>query len=236
MQSSKHLYNQIMSRISNSVKRVLNEDIQNFDVIDYDDDENNLIDNDTIKQITILKVHNFDELKDAVNFKVSVFNQLDTDILDLTDIDVSKITTFYGNEADKYNEKTLFSDLDISNVRYIDITGWNTSNAYSFMCLFAGCENVEKIYGLENLNVSNLINLSHTFAGCKSLTSLDFSKWRLKYSLSYIWNAFDGCEQLESIKGLNNFSIKWMDSGSTECLFRNCYKLDNLDISSWDFD
>ena len=27
-----------------------------------------------------------------------------------------------------------------------------------------------------------------------------------------------------------------MDSGSTECLFRNCYKLDNLDISSWDFD
>ena len=208
----------------------------NFDVIDYEDDDKDIIDHYTIKQTTIIKVRDFDELKKAVKYKVSIFNQLNTDILDLTDIDVSDVTTFFGNESGIYSDEELFYNLDISKARYIDITGWDTSNAYSFMCLFAGCSNIEKIYGIEDLDVTNIWNLSHMFENCTKLESLDFSKWKPKYSIQYIWHMFDGCESLKSIKGLNNFKLYRMSCPSTECTFRNCYKLDNLDISSWDFD
>lgn len=47
MDFNRYLYYQIMRNISNSVKRILNEDIQNFDVTDYRDDD--IVDHDTIK-------------------------------------------------------------------------------------------------------------------------------------------------------------------------------------------
>lgn len=54
MQYNKYLYNQIMQNISKSVKRILNEDIQKFDIIDYNEDD--IIDNqeifNVISQIT----------------------------------------------------------------------------------------------------------------------------------------------------------------------------------------
>lgn len=49
--NNKKLYNQIMFNISREIKHILNEDIQRFNVDDYEEDDSDLIDSDTIELI-----------------------------------------------------------------------------------------------------------------------------------------------------------------------------------------
>lgn len=46
-----NLYEKLIRNIGYSLKSVLNEDIQNFDVTDYSDDNNDLIDTHDIDQL-----------------------------------------------------------------------------------------------------------------------------------------------------------------------------------------
>ena len=178
---NKHrLYDKIMMNISKSIKSILNEDIQDFDIIDYQEDENDILDHGTIYKNLYIKVKNFDELREAIEDKIGMLKKLNTNILDLRDIDVSAVTTFKGNESEFYSHFKLFQGLDTEDIHYIDITGWNTSNAYCFNGMFKDCYNLKKIYGLEDLNVKKLIDVEDMFWGCKSLKSLDFRKWRMK--------------------------------------------------------
>ena len=48
-----NLYKKIIRNIGYTLKSVLNEDIQNFDVTDYSDDEDDIIDNNTIDYLSI---------------------------------------------------------------------------------------------------------------------------------------------------------------------------------------
>lgn len=59
--SNKTLYNKLINNISKEVKRILNEDIQDFNVVDYQDDNQNLIDHDSIDATLIRKPKNIDE-------------------------------------------------------------------------------------------------------------------------------------------------------------------------------
>lgn len=49
--SNKILYEQIIKNISKNIKKILNEDIQNFDVADYEEDDIDIIDHDTIESV-----------------------------------------------------------------------------------------------------------------------------------------------------------------------------------------
>ena len=51
--NNKGLYNKIMCSVSKEVKHILNEDIQKFDVVDYEDDEDNIITHETVDNICI---------------------------------------------------------------------------------------------------------------------------------------------------------------------------------------
>jgi hypothetical protein len=59
--SNKTLYNKLINNISKEVKRILNEDIQDFNVVDYQDDNQNLIDHDSIDATLIRKPKDIDE-------------------------------------------------------------------------------------------------------------------------------------------------------------------------------
>ena len=86
--------------------------------------------------------------------------------IDCKNWDISSITSFNG----------LFCDC--SNVRTLNLTGWNTKHITDMSHMFYGCTKLEQIKGLENLNVKNVESMKEMFNGCESLTKLDLSKWK----------------------------------------------------------
>ena len=60
------LYNKIINNISYTVKRILNEEIQNFNPVDYQDTEQDIIDNDTVNNITHLTPKNKQQLENII--------------------------------------------------------------------------------------------------------------------------------------------------------------------------
>lgn len=59
---NKILYEKIMRNISEKLKYILNEDIQKFDVSEYDEEPDDLIDHQTIKSVTKAKKKNNPDL------------------------------------------------------------------------------------------------------------------------------------------------------------------------------
>lgn len=110
--------------------------------------------------------------------------------LDLTDIDVSNIDTFYYNSLrDEYIG--LFQDC--RSTITIDITGWNTSRVTSMEKMFLRCYDLTEIKGLENIDVSSVKNFNQMFFDCKSLHFNNLENWKVKESAE-MNNMFGGCK------------------------------------------
>lgn len=77
--------------------------------------------------------------------------------LDVTDIDVSKITSMVN----------VFYDLE--NIVSIDLTGWDVSNVTDIQYMFAGCKSLKEIIGFENLDWSSLKKIDCAFEKCDNL-------------------------------------------------------------------
>ena len=78
------------------------------------------------------------------------------DYLDLTDIDVSKVSNFYK----------LFWEFEF---KVIDISGWDTSHVKTMEDMFKSCDDLEDIIGIENFTFDNCVTISYIFAHCKKL-------------------------------------------------------------------
>lgn len=63
----KQLYNKLIQSISKGIKKTLNEEIQNFDVTDYNDDEQDIINNQTISDFMGFDYSKFNDLVDMFN-------------------------------------------------------------------------------------------------------------------------------------------------------------------------
>ena len=61
---NRQLYNKIIHNISKGVKKSLNEDIQNFNPVDYNEDEYDIIDNQTVKKVIDFDYNDFDDIAD----------------------------------------------------------------------------------------------------------------------------------------------------------------------------
>lgn len=77
--------------------------------------------------------------------------------LDVTDIDVSKITSMVN----------VFYDLE--DIVSIDLTGWDVSNVTDIQYMFAGCKSLKEIIGFENLDWSSLKKIDCAFEKCDNL-------------------------------------------------------------------
>lgn len=63
------IYNKIMQNISSQIRNILNEDVNDFDIIDYQEDDDNLVSYDETKQALIKKPKNIMEEK-AILFNI----------------------------------------------------------------------------------------------------------------------------------------------------------------------
>ena len=98
--------------------------------------------------------------------------------------------------------------------------------------MFFGCEELEKITGLEMLDTSNVYNMLAMFAECLKLKTLDLSSFNTK-NVKNMGQMFSRCSELEKIN-LSSFNTSKVKSMSY--MFAYCKKLQSLNISGFSDD
>lgn len=98
-------------------------------------------------------------------------------ILDLNDIDTSKITDMEG----------LFAYRHITE---IDISNWDVSNVETMGEMFIGCKKLESIGDISHWNINKLRDINYMFYGCENLTNVgDLNIWNIS-KIRHKENAF----------------------------------------------
>ena len=115
----------------------------------------------------------------------------------------------------------------------LDLTGWDISSVKTIKGMFEGCEKLDILIGLPDLNVSNVTDMSYLFSKCKILHDVtDISEWNTE-NVTHMEFMFQGCSSLQELPDIskwNTSKVKNMDS-----MFNSCEALKSLpDISSWD--
>lgn len=156
------------------------------------------------RKVNVHKYHpkTFQELRAIILTKYK-YNK-GNEYFDLRDIDVTNVDTFYP-EKSTVNLFTYKYTVGIP-VKIIDITGWNTSNQETFCCMFAECRNLEKIIGIENLDVSMVSDFDGMFYDCENLRELDLSKWFMQHEPN-VRRMFYYCSRLHTLKGVEDWDV-----------------------------
>lgn len=203
------------------------------------------------------KPDSLEQLKKIIKEKVE--NTLG-EILDLTDIDVSNLTSIENMTVYTYldiiNHKSKIdtvdvTDWDVSNIKnfkrafcsrlgnrittIIGLDTWDVSNGENFREFFSDCWNLKEFDGVENFKFGkNCNDISYFFSGCQSITNIDLSNWDVS-NISWMGGIFFGCGALTkfSFKNWKTLNVFAMTS-----VFKNCHSLekitdaDNLDMTT----
>ena len=142
-------------------------------------------------------------------------------VLDVSDIDVSKIDDF----------SNIFAAID--NASYIRmekliISGWNTSSATNMSQMFGGLIEVKEIVGIDELDVSGVTDMSWMFAQCNSLKKIDLSKWTIKKCKNFSY-MFYGCKSLLDVSFVKKWTLN--DVENINSMFKECRKIKSADIT-----
>jgi len=62
-------------------------------------------------------------------------------------------------------------------LEYLDLSNFDTSNVIYMNHLFAGCDKLKEIKGLNKFNTKKVKNMAGLFSGCKELEYLDLSNF-----------------------------------------------------------
>lgn len=217
--------------------KTLNNYIQEKLVVFPSQVDEKLVINKNYKQVYNYKPERFPELMKVIVDKLNEPDTQKNQVLDMSDVDISN----FINLADTFNASMYqfkktdngYSCMDLlKNMKTLNISGWDTSKVKSFYALFEGCTNLEKIIGIEDLNVSNAHTISHMFNKCENLTKLDLSKWKVG-NVTMTTGLFYGCIRLEEIKGIETWQFNTVGNLSFDSMFNECESLRSIDISSW---
>lgn len=89
-----------------------------------------------------------------------------------------------------------------SNLTYLDLSDWDTSNIYGMTSMFADCINLTEIVGIADWNVHNVNSFAGMFQNCSSIKNLDIKNWNMQ-NAHYLENIFFHLPSLENLY-LNN--------------------------------
>lgn len=201
--------------ISKEVKNVLNEEIQNFNSVDYEDDTDIIDHNDISKHVYSYFPKTKQQLQRLIKKRI-IENPKEPYLLD---INTSHITSM----------SNLFSRFELSeneNIEILDLSTWNTSNVKNMTRMFYGCMSLKEL-DISCFDTSNVIETVEMFNQCESLTNLDLSKFNTS-KVKEMTNMFAFC------KLLTNFDISNFDTSNVtgmDGMFYGCDSLIKLDLS-----
>ena len=137
-----------------------------------------------------------------------------------------------------------------TNLTYVDLSGFDTTNITSIMCMFEQCSNLQTV-DLSTFNTANVTSLhalfnncrsltsvnltgmdtskadsfTDMFHGCRSLTTLDISSFKVRNNSINGLDMFNGCTQLETIYVSKDFDLSFMSSTAAAGMFTDCTSL-----------
>ena len=171
------------------------------------------------KQSKVYKeiVNDADDLKRIIKYRYTENNKE----IDATDLDVSAISDFHG----------VFSHLP--EVKVINVTGWDISNADFLDGVFFDSQKLEKIIGLDTWQINKAkqdVSLSWMFAQCSALKEINLSGLN-SINVTELSHMCFCCSSLEKIIGIENWDVTNVTLMNN--MFTNCVKLKSVDLSNW---
>ena len=145
------------------------------------------------------------------------------------------VTTIEGIE--NWNTQNV---LDMSNMFSYDraiinlnVSKWDVSQVTNFSTMFASCNKLELIIGLDQWKTPNAENMSYMFANDESLQSLDVSQFQVNKVTDFS-QMFTGCSKLTAIDGLDKDN--WTTSAAQDMnnMFSYDSNLGELDLTNFD--
>ena len=110
---------------------------------------------------------------------------------------------------------------DCSNLRNIDVSGFNTKNVKYMMAMFRFCTNLTNL-DLSGFNTQNVISMFYMFHSCSNLTSVNLNGFNIE-NVSTMSGMFSQCSNLKSIY----VGDEWNTSSVTDSnyMFSECHNL-----------
>lgn len=163
--------------------------------------------------------------------------------IDLTDIDTSKVKSFYQFFMSDTNLKEIKGVLKTdsatgsmddmfngcNNLTSLDTTGFNTSKVTSMLRMFYQCHNLASL-DLRSFNTQNVTIFQSMFNECKSLKTLNVRSFNTAKATN-MYQMFLNCSSLTAldVSSFNTANVTNMSK-----MFMNCSSLTTLDLSNFD--
>lgn len=196
--------------------KYLVEEIQRFNPVEYGDNE--MIDSDTINNITVTVIKNFGDLIQVMigrlQENIEYPNFYGIDIRQITSL--QKLFPIFGS-----------CNIDIKKIKRIDLSDWDTSNVTDMNEMFANCESLTEINLTGKFNTSKVEDMSNMFTDCKSLTKIDLSNFDTS-NVRDMSSMFSGCSSLNNID-ISNFNTQ--NVNDFDCMFYTCDSLKNINAN-----
>ena len=76
------------------------------------------------------------------------------------------------------------------NIEFIDLSSFDTSNVTDMSYLFAGCNKLKEIKGIDKFKTSKVTNMSTMFGECNEIESINLSSFDTSNvtDMSYLFN------------------------------------------------
>ena len=211
--------------MNKNVKYII-ENIVNFNSVDYSDEDPDLIDRETVTNLTY-KYHP----KTKEELQEIIIEKLKKNIEEpcLNDIDTSKIIDM-SDLFSSYRDNYLYqNDIDTNEIIKLDLSDWDVSNVTNMSWMFNGCSSLEKL-DISQWDTSNVTNMIYMFQSCSSLKELDISDWDTS-KVKDMNSMFQSCD---SLKGLDLSNWNTSNVENIGYMFYGCSSLKKLNISGWD--
>ena len=159
--------------------------------------------------------------------KLKTLNLSGWDFSNSTNSDMFNNTSLEYLDLSNANIKNLKFNRLNNNATNINLTNVNTTEITDMSGMFSGCTYITSL-DVTYFDTSNVTDMSCMFSGCTRLESLDLSNFDTSNVIS-INNMFDNCNTIITLD-LTKFNF----SGGFTYLFRDCYNLKTVDVSTWD--
>lgn len=176
--------------------------------------------------------NNINLKREDIILKTQIYSSCDNLVVD------DNCDYLYNNLKDTYikvpnitfSSPTALNDLfgNCKELVTVDISQLNLNNVTSIMSMFASCDKLENIIGLENLDLSNMTDIQNMFIGCGSLETLDLSTLNTS-NITSIGHIFDSCSNLIN---LNVDNLDLSNVSYFEYMFGGCEALSNTSLNS----